>query len=51
MQSLEDASARLQASVTTIDASMLRRVREIAVRRTANGRRPLRTPIATTRCL
>jgi hypothetical protein len=32
---IEDLVARLQAAVTTVDANMLRRVRENAVRRTA----------------
>jgi hypothetical protein len=34
-RTIEDLMARLQAAVTTVNASMLRRVQESAVRRTA----------------
>jgi hypothetical protein len=34
-RTIEDLVVRLQAAVTTVDANMLRRVRENAVRRTA----------------
>jgi hypothetical protein len=51
-RAVEVLVARLQAAVTTVDANRLRHVRDNAVRRTGlplNGRRPLRTPIVTTR--
>jgi hypothetical protein len=35
LRTIEDLVARLQAAVTMVDANMLRRVRENAVRRTA----------------